>query len=474
MKTGQRRARKGYALMTILLLAGLLLTIAGAIGSQVLTGLTTTKTRLSTSTARFAAYAGLQHAMFKLRENPAYETTLNAVLMPGSGTVSYTVEIYNNHDSDAAMTIPDGTVVPGRTVYCAAMGVDDNEQGEALHAMSGMISDTRPELHYAAFSDQTVTLSGSSKSLSFDSATCGFTTDSDNRWVPDTTGTNGDLGTNRYMTLDGGSVAGDVFRPAAYGNSLTSQNQNQTQGQVSIQAQSVQDLPAPVSVPRYSSPADYQNAPPMPVSSGNFPIPAPNEVEVYDKLVVGNAGLTMGPGQYFFPDGLDIDGILKADPDVNANNPIVIFVGGDAKLRDGARVNPGGSSANVQLYFVDNSSEEGQKFQMVGNSQFFGTAAGHRLETELSGQAELYGGLLGRSMKAQDSARLIFDEALESTPLQIAANWGLNGVTEPRPEVHLARSVVARDYVTAVRSGTIKYTSSVGVAQQQQAPGPAK
>lgn len=460
------RRGRGYALMTVLLLAGFFITIAGAIGSEVLSGLAATRSRVSTSTARFAAYAGLQHAVQLLRHDRSYSEDLLGVLMPDSNTVSYSVDITNNSEGLAPITAPDDYVVPPGMIYCAAIGIDDGQEGVALHALSGLVSSRRPELKYAAFSDQSTDLTGSAQSLSFDPDACEFEKDTASaRVIPSVSGSSGDIGTNRYISLDSSAaVSGNVYRPGSEASS-TQQFTASLRG-----TSAIMDLERPVDIPKYSSPVEVK-VPPTALSNSSTLTAAADETKVLAKLQLApSATLEVGSGRYFFPDGIDLQGELKAKSDVTPENPIVFFLGDDAHFADSARINLGGRSASFQLYFVDNKRDGNPKFQMEGASQFFGTVVGNRVEGLLSGQAELYGGFLGRSMKAQDSARLVFDESLRLTPLQESANWGLNGVTEPRPEQVLKEGTKLKQVVVQVKNRTINYKKALGDLQSPLSP----
>ncbi len=455
---------RGYALITILLLAGFFMTVAGAIGSEVITGLHNTRARQSGSTARFAAYAGLQHAILAIRNSsvPA-DGRLEGYLMPGSSHVSYAVYIINNTDGSPNNPIyaSDGTEVPPGTIYCVAMGVDGSSTGGdvALHAMSGTISDGRPILKYAAFADHSLKIEGSVESLSIDSATASFTEVSPQpngiqntpitQVAADTTGDSGDLGTNRYLEVGSGvNISGSIHRPPSL--ALTTSN-----------LPNVVDLANPEEIPRYNSPATSQNAPPPPSQ-----IPSPGQdTAVYSKLDAPlGTEVVLQPGRYFFRDGMDIAGTLSTiDTNPDNSEPVVIFLGGDATLADTARVNLGKSAANIQIYFVDDGGEDPLKFKMDGNSQFFGTVVGNRAEGEICGQAEFYGGFLGRSMTASGSAKLVYDQSLHNKTLGAAANWGLNGITEPQPEKVLNGNQLAKMYVQSVKNKTVQYKPSIGM-----------
>lgn len=461
MIQGQRV--RGYALLTILLLAGLFLTVAGAIGSEVLSSLHATRVRTSDSAARFAAYAGLQHAIYKLKSEPDFSENLVGFLVPGNSSLSYAVYITNNSKSTSSTIAVDGTEVPPQTVYCVAMGADGSStSGEvSLHAMSGLVSEGNPTLSYAAFSDHSVDLKDYSKSFSFDSSAASFVPGPNERLVLDgTLGESGTMGSNRYVEADPTvEVHGDIRLPPG-GTSDPS-----ILASVLSPDKVLQDLPNPLEIPRYSSPGEEQQSQAALTAAMGMSLSVANDDEtaVYDKLTVSAGGeLALEPGRYFFRQGMDIAGALSPGPGVSPENPVVIFLGDNAVLSDTARVNLGGRSASFQFYFVDHAGEEARTFTMNGNSQMFATVVGSRLEATVSGNAELYGAFLGRSMRAQDFAKLIYDESLASAPLAIAADWGLNGITEPEAEVVMSRSPVISSYVISVKNDTLVPKPPVG------------
>ena len=378
----QSQRVRGYALLTILLLAGLFLTVAGATGSEVLSSLHATRVRTSDSAARFAAYSGLQHAMYQLKAVPNFSEDLVGFLMPGSSSLSYAVYITNNSESSLSTIAIDGTVVPPRSIYCIAMGADGSStSGEvSLHAMSGIVSVRKPTLSYAAFTDHSVDLKDNSKSLSFDSAAAELSLVSQDppephdRLVLDATllGDSGTLGSNRYVEADPtAEVHGDIRLPPG-GTSDPS-----TLAGVLAPTKELQDLPNPLEIPRYSSPEGAQQSLAAVTTAAGMSLSSStdDETAVYDKLTVSpGSQLAMGPGQYFFREGMEIAGALTPGPGVSPEDPVVIFLGSDAVLTDTARVNLGGRSASFQFYFVDHAGEEARTFEMSGNSQMFATA----------------------------------------------------------------------------------------------------
>jgi hypothetical protein len=469
--------------MTILLLATLFMTLAAAIGSEVLTAQRNTRTRLSNSKARYAAYAGLQHAMLELKEEPTFSDNLVAYLIPGSETVSYTVQITNNCNNNSEVQAHDGTMVPPNSVYCTAMGVDDGQTEVALHAMSGLLATRNPQVNYAAFTETGTELTGSSQALSFHSGTSTIDTSSGRAVLADAdVGNNGSIGSNREVcTAASSTVRGDVYRPEDQaGNDATNLLGALAPGK------SIMDLASPVDVPKFSAPGPGPGSPgngnseqdlqaePLDISASiTLTAPPEGQTQSFPATEIDEqATLTLPPGRYYFPDGLSIEGSIVPSTEVNADNPIIIYVGGSGvTMGEGARVNLGGAPANFQMYFVDQPNQD-PEFRMQGDSQFFGTVIGNRVNGVLAEEAELFGGFLGRSISASGNARLIYDEALQDEDLDLAANWGLSGVTEPQPDVLMsAISIfseipVTNTYVHEVRTHTINYNTSYAVPYQ--------
>ena len=473
MKLNKRGKPRGYAMFTVVCLAGILMLLAGAIGSEVLASQSATKTRLGNSRARYAAYAGLQHAVRLLKDDPNHEGDLTGFLMPGSENVSYTVCITNNSvANDPNLEAPDGTNVPPGFVYCTAIGVDNEKEGVSLHAYAGMLSDQHPELSYSAFSDVGTKLLGSSQCLSY-SAGSAFGPDGDGRHAPTQLGDQGNVGTNQAIEIGPqATVSGNVLIPP--GNVFAQEAINEDlQNSTANELPDVLDLPDPVDIPKYSAPV----AAPVvdtPVQGGSLDASTTGETMAISSVnVPPGQPLTMGPGKYFVSGDLNIEGLLQTSADVSDTNPVIIYVGGNANIGGQAQVNLDGASRNLQIYFVDQGQAE-QKFHLSGNANFFGTVVGNRVDAEFSDNAQLFGGFLGHSVTAGDNARIFYDETLSGQQLGAASAWGLNGITEPKPDVVLSFFTVAREHVEMVTSGSMTYqpaaftTKASGNQSQQQ------
>ena len=465
----KRGKPRGYALFTVLCLAGILMLLAGAIGSEVLASQSATKTRLGNSRARYAAYAGLQHAVRLLKDHPDHQGDLTEYLLPESQNVSYTVSITNNSvTNDPNLDAPDGTRVPPGFVYCTAIGVDNEKEGVSLHAYAGMLSDQHPELSYSAFSDVGTNLMGNSQCLSY-SAGSAFGPDSDGRHAPTQLGDQGNVGTNQSIEMSPqATVSGNVLIPPGNVPAQTAITED-LQVSVATDPPDVLDLPEPVDIPKYSAPVAAP-AVNTPVQGGPLNAPTTGETMAVSSVnVPPGQPLTMGPGKYFVSGDLNIEGLLQTSADVSDTNPVIIYVGGNANIGGQAQVNLDGASRNLQIYFVDQGQAE-QKFQLSGNANFFGTVVGNRVDAEFSDNAQLFGGFLGHSVTASDNARLFYDETLTGQPLGAASAWGLNGITEPKPDVVLRFFEVARLHVERVMSGSIVYQPAAYTATAPSNP----
>jgi hypothetical protein len=431
MTKGQKnRATWGFAFVTLILLCAVFVGLAGAIGSQVTQGVLATRKRMSHSSSRYAAYAGLQHALLLLRLNPSWNEPIDPTPMPGNKSVCYAVDLTNNLTGSSNINLPGGVVVPPGSVYAASVGINKADNSELqLHAMTGVMAQGNPTITHAAFTDNAFTLTGAAQSNSFDPATVGFSIDAEQRAVPSVLNAQGTVGSNRYATIDPTTqVNGDLYKP---------QDLVLPPATGSITGDII-PLDDPVSVPVLKPPVDFTSPQaaltnPTALSSAN-----PAQPKVIESLTLTGGSVTVEPGRYFFPNGIDVNGMLELSSSVNSNNPVIFFVGNDATFGDAARVNVAGETRNFQIVMVDVNDGTPQTFTMEGKSQIFGAVLAGRAEGTMSDTASLFGGFMGRSLSCGDSSQIVYDESLASNPLTISSAWGLHGVTEPKPEIVLA------------------------------------
>jgi type II secretory pathway pseudopilin PulG len=488
--------RRGFALLTVLALAGVLMLLAGAVGSEIVSTQTATKDRLSMSRARFAAYTGLQYAvrLVKLDQlppppepgqpnDPPEEAYL--VAMPSGEEVSFTLQVTDNREGGAP-TARDGTPVPHGAIYCTAVGLDNGKQGITLHAMAGMLSANKPKLEYAAFADQNTAMLGESVAQSFVPNTPGSSNpdpsdpnalnslngldalntlsgtsaplDPSGRPSVETVGAPGalgNLGTNSQLQLEPtAGVAGTVKRPPTPSNNVLT-SIAATMAVDGFGGPTLEDLTSPRDIPRYTAPAAVP-ADLAQLSGGTLSAPPDTALQLDELNVPAGQTLTLMPGRYYVTGDVNIEGVLASAG--NASEPVILFVKGNTTVGGNAKVNlPPGPTTALQMFFVD-AGQESQRFTVSDQADFFGTVVGNRVEGEFSGQAQMFGGFLGRSFQASDEARVYYDETLQSTELSAAANWGLNSITEPKPEVVLKAYPLLEAKVALVKTGNATFT----------------
>lgn len=455
--------RGGYALVVVLIIASLFVALAGAVGTQVTTNLGATKKRLNSSSARFAAYAGLQHAVLMLKIDPDWTANLVGVLLIDSTTDSYTLEVTNNRTGTSSVTAPDGTDVPPGAVYCATLGIVNQSESVSLHAMTGMLAERSPELDHGAFADTDLSFVDDAQTLSYDPSTTFFSYDAAGRAIPSSTDTNADVGSNRYVAIaDNAGIGGDVYSPVDNPPQITTSNPP---------TGSLLDLLDPVTVPEYNAPGSAISPQVLSPNPTSLASATPSQPVAFEPLVVGTGTtVTVSPGRYYFPDGIQVQGEVRPAASVDPNNPIIFFVGNDADLGNGARVNVGGETRNFQIYFVDHSDGTSQEFRMAGDSQVFATVVGKTAEGKFSDTAQLFGGFLGRGVDVEGSAQLVYDESLKDVPLGVASNWGLAGITEPPPTEILKAYPASKAFVAAVEKGTQSYDDDVATKAAVHSP----
>jgi hypothetical protein len=396
------------------------------------------------SASRYAAFAGLQHALLMLRFNPGWSAGIEPTTMPGNKSVSYAVEITNNLNGTLPVNLGGGIVVPPGSVYCASMGINESDESQLqLHAMTGIMAQGNPTIAHAAFTDNTFSLSDTAQSSSFDPATVGFTIDGDQRAVPTTLNSEGAVGSNRYADIGASTqINGDLYKPADLALTLAS-------GLVSGNVIPMSD---PVAVPVLDPPVDFTSPLAAMTDPAILTSTTPDDPKVIRGLTLTAGTMTVDPGRYFFPDGIDINGHIELSPSVDSDHPVLFFVGNDAEFKDGARVNVAGETRNFQVVMVDLNDGSPQNFSMEGKSQVFGAVLAGQAEGVISDQANLFGGFMGRSLSCSDSAQIVYDESLSTSPLTISTAWGLHGVTEPKPEIILASYPVMRTSITTLSS----------------------
>ena len=94
------RKRRGSVLATVLMLAMLLAILTAVVANNTLSNYKATNWSSDTGNSRYVAYAGIQHALILLRDDPTYNTGATPIRghVPGNPGVTYEVTVKNQRN----------------------------------------------------------------------------------------------------------------------------------------------------------------------------------------------------------------------------------------------------------------------------------------------------------------------------------------------------------------------------------------
>lgn len=117
----------------------------------------------------------------------------------------------------------------------------------------------------------------------------------------------------------------------------------------------------------------------------------------------GTQVLTLEPGTYFFPAGIQMSGSSR----IEVTGPTRIVMGGNSTITGGGIVNSTGTAANLRIDLTGGSAT------FSGNSDFYADIYGPTATVELNGNAAFYGAIFAERVELGGNASQIHgDEAL--------------------------------------------------------------
>jgi len=403
------KKRRGSILGIVLMLTMLLAIITAVVASNALQNYRTTNWNASAGTSRYIAFAGLQDAMLKLRENPLYDAPFTGVV-PGQPELSYRVTVKNqmNLVETSAATGPRTFAEPFSVVEVPSRSakiesdVIRTTSGARERSLSGIVGTAiwKPTGFVNAASAQgAMIMSGGSKTSAFDfndyKDRAPNSTDIMNGYVDPVTDTSTDgahVQTADYMQIaDTSKAQGDVTMPAVVADSDV-QAAQAAQLRASL-AESAPDLVAVLPTSRVAPTATTHYTGDMKAGSASAIVPCrapyrqseavealddfPGKTETvkekywedgkekerevskftpmtlepkaYKSIIVkSDQGLRLKAGQYYFSDEFKIDGYVEID---SSNGDVIIYVGKTMTVN--GKINEGGEPATMQVYFTD-------------------------------------------------------------------------------------------------------------------------
>lgn len=213
----------------------------------------------------------------------------------------------------------------------------------------------------------------------------GYTDSYDSRlggYASQTPGSQGNLCSDGPITLQNCTLNGNANPGEGY--STTLQNAIVT-GNLSthppISAPPVDPTPAALANDNDLIPPEYWDA------QGNFKLQSPDTLQ-------------LPPGRYYFPRDFILQGTLEI------TGPTEFYIMGYTNVAGQGLVNPSMQPINLQVYLF------GSDYKNSGGSDFYGVVYGPETHVLISGNANFYGSILGRTLAIQTNAGVHFDEAL--------------------------------------------------------------
>lgn len=175
----RNRQQRGSVLATVLMLTMLLAIITAVVASNTLQNYKTTNWSSGAGTSRYIAYAGIQHAMIKLRNNPEYNESFDGSV-PGREGFIYRVTVKNQRNMEPPKAGKTDATFRFNTkevpVNCAkiesrVMLAENAENKKVERSLSGMIGTAvyKPtNFKNAASARTTIMMTGDSKTRAYD------------------------------------------------------------------------------------------------------------------------------------------------------------------------------------------------------------------------------------------------------------------------------------------------------------------
>ena len=365
--------KRGIALVTVLMVIGILATITAAVITMGTGTLKTSFQNLQSEKALYAADAAGKLALVELANSASWPGL--PLQNFGSGPEQIQVDIFAS-----GSTTPHGLTVPAGQTYVLATGI--SERG--LRRQVGMtVTPGAGSLDFAVVADQSITLDGGSHIDSRDPLTDAV--------LPDPSNIATNAITPPAIALSGGSSiagnanAGKDAAPGAIqvtgGSSISG-----TQG----------NLTAPIPLDPVVLPSDPSLSPPTSLSGGVTQNLSPG---VFGNVTVnGGSRLILAPGVYVFNE-LSLSG----GGQMEISGGTEIYVKGDVNILVSSVINPSKNPSDLKFYV-----ETGDVTVQAGGTAYYILYAPDS-PVNLDGGADIYGTVVGEQLSLTGGSYVHFD-----------------------------------------------------------------
>lgn len=384
---GERKERMNRRGFIYVLAVGLTLLLVVASGSLLMRGVCETnlsERSYAQSTAFHLADASVDQAMSNLRTpNDASDDVNTRTLPEGTFTVT------------PPPCVAAQTCAQNQPLLVIAQGTSTKDAGLPRSIEATVQLTPQSVFQFAVFADQQLNVSGSARSDSYDSRLGDYNTNGN-------IGHDGDVGTNATNT-GGVTVGGSIF----------------VDGQVVV-GPSVSN---PVSVVTgynasfitggTSPPSDTQDVVSEPYA---FPMPdvavpagltcSNHTVNGHTTETLSETGGPLGNGTYCYNDLTILGGGT-----FTASGTVTVYLTGDLKVSGNTVV---GVTTDPTLMAFKVSSTGGATLEgtITGSTQFYGSLYGPKADIDITGNAEVYGAIIAKTVTVSGSADLHYDKAM--------------------------------------------------------------
>lgn len=307
------------------------------------------------------AEAGIDRAALNLRTPSASDDLNSGILLTGTWTIDPPTSI-------------------GSLLYrVTAHGTSEQEQRN-IEAVLQLTSQS--VFQFAVFGDQTLNVSGNARTDSYDSRT--------GPYVEATAGAHGNVGTNA-TTAGGVTVGGSIF----------------INGQVAV-GPNVSD---PTSVVTGYDPAFITGNPKVVSQATSFPMPSvtiPEGCQQTLPPLVGNVRTFSSSAGTYCPTG---DLTVNGGEVLTADGPVKIYLSGQLDISGNATVGVATNPTAIKFLLTSTggATVEGT---ITGSTLFYGALYGPNATINLSGNTEVFGSIIARTVNVSGNAELHYDEAM--------------------------------------------------------------
>lgn len=334
----------------------------------------------SRQAAFYLAEAGLDQASINLRTLDTADDVLSQGLETGTFTINAPTDL------------------GGSRWLVTTQGVSNGAQ-RRLEAVFELTPQS--VFQYAMFGAQSVNVSGHAQTDSYDSRLGPY---EDTPGPGYNKGQDGDVGTNG-TTVGGITVSGSIF----------------IEGQLVVGP----GVDPPESIITGYDPAFVTGNPKVVAEDNPFPMPTvepPLGLTCSDETVSGNTTMELSPtggplgnGTYCFRDLT-----LSGGSTFTTSGPVVVYLTGQLTASGNAEIGVESAPQHMLFLMTPQSGVTLQEGTLTGSTEFYGAIYGPEATLEITGNAEVFGSIIAKTVHVTGNATIHYDEGL--TDLVTVAN----------------------------------------------------